>query len=136
MQTLEIVRLELIHFGIGLLPFVYVGLLAGGLLHWSEGAQGRIRGWQGVNGVVWIGGVVMCVIQVVGLSKEGINGRKGSKYPISDQVIDVAVMAGVYAVVAILEMVLGFWSALRRARGSRESVESGSPVPAAEWVGK
>jgi hypothetical protein len=93
MQVLEIVRLELLHFGIGLLPFTIVGLIMGALLHWSEGARGRIRGWQTINAVVWIGGVVMSAVQVVGLIKEGINGRKKSKYPISDQVIDVAVMA-------------------------------------------
>jgi hypothetical protein len=94
-QTLEIVRLELIHFSISLFPFVYVGLIIGGLLHRSEGLRGRIRGWQTVNGILWIGGVAMCTVKVIGLSKGGINGRKGSKYPISDQVIDIAVMAGV-----------------------------------------
>jgi heme/copper-type cytochrome/quinol oxidase subunit 1 len=124
MQTLEVVRLELIHFGITLLPFVYVGLLIAGYLHWSEGISGRVRGWQGINAVVWIGGVVMSAVKVVGLSKEGITARKESKYPMSDQVIDVAVMAGVYAVIAILEMVLGFWRALRRV-SSRESVGAG-----------
>ncbi|KUJ12568.1 uncharacterized protein LY89DRAFT_623752 [Mollisia scopiformis] len=130
MQTLEIVRLELIHFGISLLPFVYVGLLIGAFLHYTEGVKGRIRGWQTVNGIIWIGGVAMCAVKVVGLSKEGINGRKGSKYPISDQVTDVAVMAGVYAVIAILELMLGFWRALRRANsGNEETPQSGmSPV--------
>ncbi|PVH75357.1 hypothetical protein DL98DRAFT_562426 [Cadophora sp. DSE1049] len=139
MMTLEIVRLELIHFGIGLLPFVYAGLIVALFLYWSEGVKGRIRGWQAVNAVVWIGGVVMSAVKVVGLSKEGIDSRKGSKYPLSDQVIDVAVMAGVYAVVAILEVVLGFWRALRRARREREqSPQSGmSPVMEnSEYVGK
>lgn len=71
----------------------------------------------------------MTVVKVVGLNKEGINARKGSKYPLSDQLIDVAVMAGVYAVIAILELVLDLWRAKRRARGSRGSVHSGmSPV--------
>jgi hypothetical protein len=126
MQTLEIVRLELIHFGIGLLPFAYVGLLVAVGLHWTEGVKGRIRGWQGVNAVIWVGGVAVSAIKVVGLSKEGINGRKGSKYPISDQVTDVAVMAGVYAVLAILELLLGLWRALRRARACREEESLGS----------
>ena len=69
----------------------------------------------------------MCVVQVIGLSNEGIDGRKGSKYPVSDQVIDVAVMAGVYAVVAILEVVLGVWRAKRRRSGERR-VKIESPV--------
>ena len=81
----------------------------------------------------------MSAVQVVGLIKEGINGRKKSKYPISDQVIDVAVMAGVYTVVGILELVLGLWRASRRARGARENTpQSGiSPVmETSEFVGK
>jgi hypothetical protein len=136
MQTLEIVRLSLIDFGIGLLPFAYVGLLLGGFLHYSEGLRGRIRGWQAVNAVLWVGGIVVSCVKVVGLSNEGINGRKGSKYPVSDQVIDVAVMAGVYAVVMLLEIVLGFWRALRRA--GRESLRSRSPpgMGEEEVVGK
>lgn len=109
MQTLEIVRLSLIQIGIGLLPFAYVGLIIGGALHWSNGVQGRIKTWQGINAVIWLGGTAMTVAKVVGLVKEGINGRIGSKYPISDQTIDVAVMAGVYAVIGMLEVVLGLW---------------------------
>ncbi|KAK0120249.1 hypothetical protein ONS95_011655 [Cadophora gregata] len=139
MMTLEIVRLELIHFGIGLLPFVYAGLIIAMLLYWSEGVKGRIRGWQAVNAVVWIGGVAVSAVKVIGLSKEGIDSRKGSKYPLSDQVIDVAVMAGVYAVVAILEVVLSFWRASRQARrDSDQSPQSGmSPVmDNSEYLGK
>jgi hypothetical protein len=136
MQVLEIVRLELLHFGIGLLPFTIVGLIMGALLHWSEGVRGRIRGWQTINAVVWIGGVVMSAVQVVGLIKEGINGRKKSKYPISDQVIDVAVMAGVYAVVGILELVLGLWRASRRSRSAREKSGMSPVMETSEFVGK
>lgn len=140
METLEIVRLSLLHFGIGLLPFAYVGLGVGAGLHWSKGLQGRVRGWQGVNGVVWVGGCVMCVVKVVGLVNEGIDGRKGSKYPVSDQVIDLAVMAGVYAVVGILEVVLGVWRVEREHRGEGESVRSGSPIVQLQheeaWGGK
>jgi hypothetical protein len=129
MQTLEIVRLTLVNFGIGLLPFAYVGLIIGALLHWSEGVRGRVRGWQAVNGVVWVGGVVMSVVKVVGLSNEGIDGRKGSKYPVSDQVIDVAVMAGVYAVIGLLEIGLDVWRAQRRRSGAeKDSLQSESPV--------
>jgi hypothetical protein len=136
MQVLEIVRLELLHFGIGLLPFTIVGLIMGALLHWSEGARGRIRGWQTINAVVWIGGVVMSAVQVVGLIKEGINGRKKSKYPISDQVIDVAVMAGVYAVVGILELVLGLWRASRRTMSAREKSGMSPVMETSEFVGE
>jgi hypothetical protein len=137
MQTLEIVRLSLIHFGLALLPFAYVGLLLGAALHWSKGIQGRVRGWQAVNGIIWLGGTVISVVKVVGLVNMGINGRKGSKYPVSDQVIDVAVMAGVYAVIGILEVILAAWRVRRARRGEVESVDSGSPVPQQQlWVGK
>lgn len=66
-----------------------------------------------MNAVLWGGGVAMCVVKVVGLDNEGIDGRKGSKYPVADQVTDVAVMAGVYAAIAVLEGVLMVW---RRSR--------------------
>lgn len=108
MHTLEIVRLALIHFGIGLLPFAYVGLIAGVMLHWSRGASGRVSAWLAVNMVIWLGGMTMAIVKVVGLHKEG-DPRKGSKYPMSDQILDVAVIAGVYAVVAVLEAVMGLW---------------------------
>lgn len=62
----------------------------------------------------------MSAVKVVGLSNKGIDRRKGSKYLVSDQVIDVAVMAGVYAVIRLLEIGLGFWRANRRRRGAEE----------------
>lgn len=120
MQTLEIVRLALIHFGIGLLPFSYVGLLLGGALHWTRGVGGRIAGWEGVNAVLWIGGMVMTVVKTVGLVNEGIHGRKGSKYPVVDQVTDVAVIAGVYLVIQVLEVALGVWR--RKSRRANEGM--------------
>lgn len=108
MHTLEIVRLSLIHFGIGLLPFAYVGLIIGAALHWSRGVAGKVSAWMAVNLVLWLGGMTMSIVKVVGLNNEGIP-RKGSKYPMSDQVLDVAVIAGVYCAVAVLEVVLGLW---------------------------
>lgn len=108
MHTLEIVRLSLIHFGIGLLPFAYVGLLAGAGLHWSKGAGGRVPAWLLVNMVVWLGGMAMAIVKVVGLDGEP-DLRKGSKYPMSDQILDVAVIAGVYGVLAALELATAVW---------------------------
>ncbi|KAJ3473286.1 hypothetical protein NLG97_g10396 [Lecanicillium saksenae] len=108
MHTLEIVRLSLIHFGIGLLPFVYVGLLLGAALHLSKGAAGKVPAWLPANMVVWLGGMAMSIVKVVGLDGEP-DLRKGSKYPMSDQILDVAVIAGVYGVVAALELVTWIW---------------------------
>jgi NADH:ubiquinone oxidoreductase subunit 6 (subunit J) len=122
MQTLEIVRLELLHFGIGLQPFVYVGLLLGALLHYTQGFGSRIRFWACINAIIWVGGIIVCIVQVIGLTNEGIDGRKGSKYPVSDQVIDAAVIAGVYAAIALLEIVLGAWRRTK-ARGMKSEFQ-------------
>lgn len=111
MQTLEIVRLSLIHFGVGLLPFAYVGLILGGLLHWLRGTREKLQAWRGINVIIWVGSMLMCVVKVVGLVKGGADGRRGSRYPISDQIIDVAVIAAVYAAISVLEVVLGRWEA-------------------------
>ncbi|KAH8601163.1 hypothetical protein B0O99DRAFT_502107 [Bisporella sp. PMI_857] len=133
MEVLEIVRLSLLKYSIALLPFVFVGLLLGGYLHWGQGAGGRIRGWQAINGILWVGGIVVNSVKVVGLTNAGIHGRKGTKYPVVDQVTDIAVMAGVYAVIAILELVLGTWKAFRKA--SRHGSEDGtSPVLPSGWT--
>jgi hypothetical protein len=137
MQTLEIVRLSLIHFGIGLLPFAYIGLFLGLYLHWSRGLGGRVLGWQGINSIIWLGGTVMSVVKVVGLDKEGIDGREGSNYPVSDQVIDVAVMAGVYAVLDCLDVGLDVWRVHRRTNMEEMgSFGSGSLVQEEPWVTK
>jgi hypothetical protein len=113
METLEIVRLSLINFGIGLLPFSYVALILGLLLHATNGFGGRIDGrmWKGANIFVWIGSAAVSVVKTAGLVRMENNGvyRTDSKYPMSDQVIDVAVMAGVYLVIAGLEVWLGLW---------------------------
>jgi hypothetical protein len=137
MQTLEIIRLSLIRYGIGLLPFAFAGLVIGGALHWSKGIHGRVRGWQAMSGVIWLGGTVMTVVKVVGLVKIGMNGRNTSKYPVSDQVVDVAVMAGIYAAVGLLEVVLDVWRVRRGHRDEDDSVESGSVLqPEEVWGGK
>ncbi|APA08710.1 predicted protein [Sclerotinia sclerotiorum 1980 UF-70] len=121
MLTVEIVRLSMLHYGIGLIPFAYVGLLLSAFLFWSEGMQGRIKWWQGINMIVWIGGIAVSVVQVIALEQQfGINGSKGSKYPVSDQILDIAVMAGVYAVIALLEIILVTWKGKKRTTALRE----------------
>jgi hypothetical protein len=122
METLEIVRLELINYGIGLSPFVYVGLLGGAFLHFSNGIWGRVPYWVFANLILlWTGGFVMTIVQVAGLAMEGLD-RKGSKYPLSDQITDVSVIAAVYVVIAALEVVLLVCDGKRR---RVESLHSG-----------
>lgn len=62
----------------------------------------------------------MSVVQVIGLQQQyGSDGRKGSKYPVSDQIIDVAITTGLYAATAILEIVLVVWREKRKAAALR-----------------
>jgi len=129
MEVLEIVRLELLgDYGIAMIPFVFVGLILAFALHWTKGIGGRIRGWQAINGVLWVGGIVVNIIKVVGLVNEGMGGRKGTKYPIVDQVTDIAVIAGVYVILTILEALLGFWDVLGRASRRKSIASATSPV--------
>ncbi|KAI9736570.1 MAG: ubiquitin-specific protease doa4 [Claussenomyces sp. TS43310] len=123
MTTLEIVRLSLIHFGVGLLPFSYVALLLGLFLHLTDGGVGQLRlkrtYWIAANEVAWLGLMIMSVIKTVSLVYMENNGtrRKGTKYLVSDQVIDVAVMSGVYLVIGLLELGLAPWEQEKRVAG-------------------
>ncbi|CAL3969523.1 hypothetical protein PZA11_005951 [Diplocarpon coronariae] len=131
MVTLEIARLSRLPSGIGLLPFSYVGLLLGTLLFWSGGAQGRLRDWQAVNMVLWIGGVAVSAVKVAGLTTQKGGRREGSRYPLEDQVVDVAVIMGVYVGIAVLEVVLGFWRGRREmgeGKAESENLEVGGSV--------
>jgi hypothetical protein len=128
MQTLEIVRLCLEYFGVGLLPFNYVGLIFGLVLHATDGFKGRIRGlfWKGLNTFLWIGMMIVSLVKIAGLVKMEHNGiyRTDSKYPIVDWVTDVAIIAGVYLFLAVMEIWLGLWR-----QGSRVAA-GGEDVPA------
>ncbi len=107
MSILEITRLSLANLGIGLLPFTLVTLILAGLLRVSSGIMEMVDGWLGANCAVWIALAVCNGVKVAEEVKEGINTRKGTKYPESDEVIDVSVMIGVYFALAILEISLG-----------------------------
>lgn len=135
METLEIVRLELAKLGIALLPFTYVALLLALLMRVTSGMGGRLRGWEWANVGVWIGLMVMEIVKVVGLAKMGFTGslgRVGSKYPVSDQVIDGGVMAGVFAVLALLET----WLILAAAHNHSKEAEQVKDPEEMDIVGK
>lgn len=103
MCVLEIVRLSLAHLGIGLLPFTFFTLIAAAAMHFTNGLGGRVFGWKYLNMAVWIALAVTNAVKVAEETKEGTGARKGSKYPESDEITDVSVMIGVYAVLVILE---------------------------------
>lgn len=103
MCILEIVRLSLAHLGIGLLPFTIVTLITAAAVRFTDGVRGRILGWRYLNLAVWTALAVTNGVKVAEESKEGTGARKGSKYPVSDEMTDVSVMIGVYAVLFLLE---------------------------------
>ena len=106
MCVLEITRLSLAHLGIGLLPFTFVSLILAFALHLTHGFSGTIMGWKWANLAVFIALAIANGVKIAEEVKEGIDQRKGTKYPESDEIIDVAVMVGVYAALAVLETVL------------------------------
>ena len=106
MCILEIVRLSLTHLGVGLLPFTFVALLAAAAVRFTKGLKGRVFGWSYLNLGLWIALAVTNGVKISEEVKEGTGARKGSKYPVSDEITDVSVMIGVYAVLAVLEIAL------------------------------
>jgi hypothetical protein len=129
MLTLEIVRLALIKRSPDLSPLQYVALILAFGLHITNGIYGRIKGlyWRGANLFVWLGLAIVCIVKVVGLvhmwDRNPKLDRAGGKYPLSDQVLDISVMAGLYVVLALLELGLGMWRGSQTARLSSASGE-------------
>lgn len=106
MCILEIVRLALAHLGVGLIPFTFIALLLAAAVRFTRGLGGRTLGWIYLQLALWIALAVTNGIKVAGENKEGTGARKGTKYPVADQITDVSVMIGVYAVLGILELSL------------------------------
>lgn len=106
MCVLEIVRLSLAHLGIGLLPFTFVSIIVAGALRLTKGLQDRARGWRWANLALWVALAITNGVKIAEEVKEGTGMRKGSKYPVVDELTDVSVMIGVYAVLGIFEVCL------------------------------
>ena len=106
MCILEIARLSLAHFGIGLLPFTFVTLLGAAILRFTNGMRGKIAGWRWATLGVWVALAVTNGVKIAEEDKEGAGTRKGTKYPEVDEITDVAVMVGVYAALGALEAFL------------------------------
>ncbi|KAL8798954.1 MAG: hypothetical protein Q9182_006252 [Xanthomendoza sp. 2 TL-2023] len=106
MCILEIVRLSLANLGVGLLPFTFVALATAAAVRFTKGLHGRVYGWRYLNLALWIALIVINGVKIAEETKEGTGARKGSKYPVADEITDVSVMEGVYAVLAFLEVTL------------------------------
>ncbi|MCJ1231014.1 hypothetical protein MMC12_007689 [Toensbergia leucococca] len=113
MCILEITRLSLAHLGIGLLPFTLVGIICAGSLHiFRTIASSQMNwAWKGIRGSrwanlgLWVALLVMDSLKLAQEAKDGTGARKGSKYPVADEMTDVGVMIGVYVVLGVLEVV-------------------------------
>ncbi len=103
MCILEIVRLSLARLGIGLLPFTILALIIAASLRFSQGLGGHTQGWRWTNLALWVALAVVNGVKISEELKEGINQRKGTKYPVVDEVTDVGVMVGVYVALGVLE---------------------------------
>ncbi|KAI4218219.1 MAG: hypothetical protein L6R36_009070 [Xanthoria steineri] len=115
MCILEIVRLSLTHLGVGLLPFTFVALITAAAMRFTKGLRGRVYAWRYLNLALWVALAVTNGVKIAQETKEGTGARKGSKYPVADEITDVAVMIGVYAVLALLEITLSVWDVKRMA---------------------
>ena len=113
MCVLEIVRLSLAHLGVGLLPFTFVALITAAALRFTKGLRGKVNGSKYLNLALWIMLAVTNGVKVAEETKEGTGARKGSKYPVADEITDVSVMIGVYAALAALEVSLGILKSMR-----------------------
>lgn len=90
-----------------MLPFTFVSLILAAILRVTGGLRGRVRGWRWANFALWVALAGMNGVKIAEEVKEGMGSRKGTKYPESDEVTDVAVMVGVYFLLAVLEGFLG-----------------------------
>ena len=106
MCVLEIVRLSLASLGIGLLPFTFVALVVAGMMRATLGLRGSIPYWRWANTGLWVALAVTSIVKIIQEVKEGLDARKGSKYPVVDELTDVAVMVGLYAVLGAIEGLL------------------------------
>ncbi|KAL8952923.1 MAG: hypothetical protein Q9222_001182 [Ikaeria aurantiellina] len=106
MCILELVRLSLAHLGVGFLPFTSVVLITAGAVRCTKGLGGRTIAWKYLNLGLWVALAVTNGVKIAEETKEGTGARKGSKYAVSDQITDVSVMIGVYAILGALELSL------------------------------
>ena len=68
--------------------------------------------------------MIVSLVKMAGLIKMEHNGinRTDSKYPMVDWVTDVAVIAGVYLFLAVMEVWLGFWRQSRKVAAGDEDI--------------
>ncbi|KAL0941738.1 uncharacterized protein CTRU02_204501 [Colletotrichum truncatum] len=112
MEAMEIGRLAQIGFGVGLLPFIFVGCAVSAVMQATRGAKGRIRNWQPANIIFWIMSVAVTIIKIITVQKAGQTSpqarRVNTDYPTTHQTQDLAVLAACYILLLINEIALMF----------------------------
>ncbi|KAJ7158761.1 hypothetical protein C8R46DRAFT_399847 [Mycena filopes] len=108
MTILELIRLVLEQFGVGLLPFNTVGLICAFVVLLRERKSGRTRQTLSILAVYWFFLAIFEAIKTARLhTLEELNPTttKTSQYPSSDWFLDNAVMAALYFVFFCAETV-------------------------------
>jgi len=101
MTVLELIRLQLQHLGLGLLPANTVGLIVAFVVLWRARVPGRTRVLLLIFAAYWFLLAVFEAIKVARLHQlERLDPTtsKTSNYPNSDWFLDNAVMLGIYVV--------------------------------------
>ncbi|KLU86353.1 hypothetical protein MAPG_05367 [Magnaporthiopsis poae ATCC 64411] len=115
-QLVEMVRLTQAQLGVSMIPFSVVGaLLAVASVAAGERLPTRRATAGSAAAVFWAAGAVITGAKVAALRRfigdeEGSTGplaRQGTIYPVADQMVDNAALAGVYAALVAVELVLG-----------------------------
>jgi hypothetical protein len=98
MTALEVARLVLANLGIGLLPFEWAAFGVAAILRFTRGLNGKMSKYWIAGAILWSCLLAANAVRVAEMMKEGAGTRKGTKYPMSDQITDVGVLLGVYVV--------------------------------------
>ncbi|KAK0521287.1 hypothetical protein OC835_005951 [Tilletia horrida] len=106
MNVLQIVRLALADRGIGLLPFNLAGILIALILmlHPSPPTRSARAATSLALIAFWALMIAFTAVAIATMQKlVGIEDRKGTEYLLSDELIDVGVQIGLYAVFFLVE---------------------------------
>lgn len=120
METIEVARLVRADLGVGLVPFVYVGCLIAISLQATDALWGRLRGWQVSGTLFWLLSFCITTVKAVAVGRFGTKGplaRKGSKYPVEDQLTDLIVLVIFYAILVAMQIILVYVKPARRVSG-------------------
>ncbi|KAK7976467.1 hypothetical protein PG989_014930 [Apiospora arundinis] len=114
MQSVEIVQLERVSLGVGLLPFVYAGAAVAALLRFAEGLWGTsghsffretLSPFWVASLFLWTGSAAVTATKTIALvTGLGLGGAPHSRdetaYPVVHQFVDLVILTAFYALAA------------------------------------